>query len=366
RSAAGAMTLRREYYVDQEILHSERRSVMANHWCLLGHVSDVSQARSFFTTELAGGPVLILRDDAGQIQGFHNVCRHRGAMLEERTCGQWEREAILCPYHGWTYELCGRLAGAPNMHDVESFDRTQWGLKPISVREWQGWILGCVGSPTAEQQVALNLLSDRLAPWRCERLVRAARLEYDVAANWKIIFENYSECYHCPLVHPSLNRLTPYIESENFFHEGCVLGGPMALAEGVATMSMTGRAIASPMSGLSEEHCRHVYYFTLFPSGFISLHPDYVMVHRLLARNVDRTQVTCEFYVEPDALNHPDFDPSSSIEFWDVTNRQDWHVCELVQRGAQSAAFAPGPMSNLESVVAAFDRYYLSALTSRD
>ncbi len=352
----------REYYTKPELLDGERRQIFSRYWTMLAHRSEVQEPRGFVTADLAGNPVLVIRDRDGALRGFHNVCRHRGALLEERCRGRLEREAIVCPYHGWSYDGHGRLVGAPNMADVAHFDRSAWGLTTISVIEWNGWILGCSDRPAPEQQAALEQLALRTAAWRCSDLVKAASLQYDVAANWKIIFENYSECYHCPLVHPNLNRLTPYTDSENVLSQGCVLGGPMALAEGVETMSMTGSAIAPPIADLSSEARRQVWYFTVFPGFFLSLHPDYVMVHRLSPQDVDRTRVVCDFYVEPAAMARDDFDPAPAVEFWDQTNRQDWHVCELVQRGARSTVFAPGPMSNLESVVAAFDRYYLQAL----
>lgn len=247
------------------------------------------------------------------------------------------------------------------MADVEGFDRNQWGLKPAYTRVDQGLVFISPEPPDAATNESWNALSRLLQPWNIGQLIRGRRLEYQVAANWKIIFENYSECYHCPLVHPTLNRLTPYSESSNCFDAGGVLGGPMRLAAGISTMSMDGQPVGSPLPGLNSDQQRLVYYFTVFPNCFVSLHPDYVMIHRLQPQSPGMTTVQCDFFVSPDVDSSAD-GLSSAVEFWDQTNRQDWEVCERVQRGASSPSYQPGPMSNLESIVAAFDRHYLSVL----
>jgi Rieske 2Fe-2S family protein len=160
-------------------------------------------------------------------------------------------------------------------------------------------------------------------------------------------------------VHPALNALTPYQASDNDFTSGPILGGPMYLADGVESMTRTSCHIAAPRPRLDSRQRRSVYYYTVFPSFFLSLHPDYVMIHRLQPVAVDRTLVHCDFFCHPDEVARPSFDPAPAVEFWDLTNRQDWHVCELVQQGAVSREFRPGPYAELESVVAAFDRHYL-------
>ena len=186
---------------------------------------------------------------------------------------------------------------------------------------------------------------------------------YDVDANWKLFFQNYSECYHCPNVHPQLNRLTPYRDSFNDLPEGPFLGGPMKLAAGAGgSMTMSGRACAAPLAGLSDTDLELIYYYTVFPSMFLSLHPDYVLIHRAEPRRHDRTRVFCDWYFHPTAIAEPGFDPSDAIEFWDVTNRQDWELCTISQQGIGSRAYRPGPYAALESQLAAFDREYLAAL----
>jgi Rieske 2Fe-2S family protein len=136
----------------------------------------------------------------------------------------------------------------------------------------------------------------------------------------------------------------------------------MRLAEGVDSMTTTSRRVAPPLPGLSEKDRRSVYYFTLFPSCFLSLHPDYVMVHWLQPLAHDRTRIHCQFYFQTEVADSDGFDPTPAVEFWDLTNRQDWEVCERVQWGALSSTFQPGPYTDRESMVAAFDRHYLNVV----
>lgn len=362
RTAQGQYSLGREFYVDGELFAREREIIFARSWILLGRDDQWNAARAFCATEIGGQPIVVLRGDDHRLRGFHNVCRHRGATLLSQGKGCLEKEAITCPYHAWSYDLNGKLVGAPNMAGVESFARDQHGLRPIRVESHEGFVFAHGGAPDKQLTEFLAPVAAHLRRSGAQDLVLARSIAYDVHANWKLIFENYSECYHCPTVHPALNRLTPYRGASNESHDGPILGGPMGLADGIESMSISGRRAGCWLPGLSAEDRRAVFYFTVFPSCFLSFHPDYLLVHRLVPQAVDRTQVVCEFLFHADSAAQPGFDPREVVEFWDLTNRQDWEVCERVQEGARSTAFAPGPLSDLESVVAAFDRHYRQAL----
>jgi Rieske 2Fe-2S family protein len=182
------------------------------------------------------------------------------------------------------------------------------------------------------------------------------RIDYDVAANWKLIAENYSECYHCPPLHPQLNALTPYDLGEDYASEGPWQGGWMELVDSADTMALGGGVRCGvPLPGTTPEDERRIYYYVLWPLSFVSIHPDYLLVHRLIPQAAGRTTVVCEWLFDPAAVGDPDFDPSEAIAFWDLTNRQDWHVCELQQRGTASRSWRAGRYSNQESSVHAFD-----------
>jgi Rieske 2Fe-2S family protein len=218
-------------------------------------------------------------------------------------------------------------------------------------------------------------LAGKFTHWNLAKLRSAKRIEYDVRANWKLIFENYSECYHCPGVHPALSKLTPYDAAENDLAEGPFLGGFMPITKG-KSLTMSGDACALPVgdpssrsygaAGIDTGDPHRVFYYSIFPNMLLSMHPDYVMVHQLWPQSPKRTLILCDWFFHPDAvgagINDPGYNPDDAIEFWDMTNKQDWHVCELSQQGIGSRAYQPGPYSPRESIPAAFDRYYLQQM----
>ena len=211
-------------------------------------------------------------------------------------------------------------------------------------------------------------LSEFLAPianqfrdWSLSDLRPVETLNYEVFANWKLIFQNYNECYHCPVVHPVLNQLTPFRNADNVVESGPILGGPMKLAGDCETMSTDGKYVGSCLPNLTKAQQMSVNYFTVFPTMFLSTHPDYVLVHQLERIDVGSTRIRCDLLMHPDAIERG-ADPTRAVEFWDMTNKQDWEVCELAQTGMEDPGYIPGPYSNLESVLAAFDKHYQSQL----
>jgi glycine betaine catabolism A len=201
-------------------------------------------------------------------------------------------------------------------------------------------------------------MAPALARYRLDGLRRAQRIVYSVDANWKAIAENYSECLHCPGVHPELNQLSHYLSGETLSGAGAWCGGSMTLRDGAATMAKSDpptRHTRPPIDGLTEDDQRSVLYYLLFPNTLISLHPDYVMLHTLWPRAFNRTEVVCEWFFEPATMQAPDFDPSDAVSFWDQVNREDWHVCEITQKGMASRGFEPGRYTSEEFDVHEFD-----------
>jgi Rieske 2Fe-2S family protein len=354
------LVLGRRHLADPDWYEWERHHIFSCEWLFAGHIFQWPGRGSGVTCQIAGQPFLFLLQDDGSVRGFHNVCRHRGALLVDQPYPSCTKGIVTCPYHGWSYNLDGSLRAAPHLD--ATVDRDSLGLVPVAARIWAGFVF----AQLEHRQVALHEswseLGQLLDRWDIPNLTAARELTYDVRANWKVLFQNYSECYHCPLVHPALNRLSPYQGTENQFTAGPILGGPMRLAEGVDSMTTTSRRVAPPLPGLTEKDRRSVYYFTLFPSCFLSLHPDYVMVHSLQPVTHDRTRIHCQFFFQTEVADSDGFDATPAVEFWDLTNRQDWEVCERVQRGALSSTFQPGPYSDRESMVAAFDRHYLDVV----
>jgi Rieske 2Fe-2S family protein len=350
--------LESEYYTSPQRFSADLQ-LMNRWWQYLGHQSQIPQRGDYLLAGLAGAEVIVARDDQGAIRAFHNVCRHRGLRLCDSRGSV--KAALRCPYHGWSYDLSGRLVAAPNMDGTEGFDAALYPLTPIQVDCWNGMVFGSQNPrhPLAE---ILKPLTPLVANWQIDSLVVAASLDYQVAANWKLIVQNFSECYHCPIVHPQLNRLTPFRSAENqIAGGGPVAGGPMRLAADAQTMSTTGQLAGTPLSSLSDEQKRRVYYYSIFPTLFLSPHPDYVLVHRLHPAAVDATRVECQILSGGDQAG-AGAGLKAAVEFWDQTNRQDWAMCERSQQGVRSPGFRPGPYSDLESLLAEFDEFYLKQI----
>ncbi len=353
---AGTKTLPQRYFVSSEIFADEREKIFSAQWILVGHQSQIGKAGDYLVQEVAGESLIIARDKSGEVRGFYNVCRHRGTRLCEDKDGHLS--AIQCPYHAWTYALDGRLIGAPHMDDVPGFEKANYSLHAVNLAVWEGFIFVNLAHSPPPLEEAFAPLSGKFSHSNLRQLRSAKRIDYDVQANWKLIFENYSECYHCPGVHPMLSKVSPYDSAQNDLCEGPFLGGFMSIAKG-ASLTMSGNACALPVGDIKSEDHHRVFYYSIFPNMLLSMHPDYVMVHQLWPQSPQRTLILCDWFFHPNAFNRADFRPNDAIEFWDVTNKQDWHVCELSQQGIASRAYEPGPYSTRESIPAAWDREYL-------
>lgn len=357
--------LTREELISQSTFDLETQLVFSKHWICIGrveeHVADFEQACFFRTVQIGDYELIVVSTKQREFRAFHNICRHRGTRLLDETSGVLPNSCMTCPYHAWTYDVEGQLIGAPNMGGFEEFRRQEFGLQEVACVDWGGFLFVHLSAPKSAFATDFAAIMTRLRDWQLDDLQLVSRIDYAVEANWKMLFQNYSECYHCPTVHPSLNRLTPYRSATNDLEEGPILGGPMQLSEGCETVSVDGLKIAEPMGSLNEQQKREVYYYTVFPNCFFSAHPDYVMVHSLERLTTSRTAVHCYFLMERGyELNSIE----RAMRQWDEINRQDWRVCELTQRGVQSPAYQPGPYSPLESMVAAFDRHYRRVMRS--
>lgn len=361
RTSQGAKTLERRYYVSDEIFDLETEKIFLKRWIYVGRASQLKEPGSYFLREIDAESIIVLRDNDGTIRAHHNVCRHRGTRMLTEPEGQLKK-TIQCLYHAWTYALDGTLVGAPFMDEVASFCREDYPLKSVAVAEWRGCIFINLADFPEPFPVAFAPFMDRFEAWTLDELEIAHTIVYDLEANWKLIFQNYSECYHCPGLHPLLNELTPFRNSENDLEEGPLLGGPMRMSIAGGSMTMDGQRCAAPLGTLEGEDLNRVEYFTVFPSMLLSLHPDYVLIHRIERLAPNRSRIVCDWLFHPDAMAQPDFDPSRAIEFWNMTNSQDWEVSRLSQLGISSRAYTPGPYAELESMIAAWDREYLRQL----
>ena len=363
-STAGARTLEREAYVSAEVFAREQERIFAREWLCVGREAALATPGQYALFQAGAYELILVRDRTGTVRALHNTCRHRGTRLCDAPCGELS-ETIQCPYHAWTYALDGRLIGVPDAKEIEGFDKAEWPLLQAHVATWEGFVFVNLGDDPVPFEEAWAPLIARFGRWRLGGLEVARRIEYDVRANWKLLFQNYSECYHCSPVHPSLVKLSPPTSGENDLVQGPFLGGYMTVTSPGGSLSLSGRACGLPVADLPADDLQRVYYYSIFPNMLLSLHPDYVMVHTFRPVAPERTLITCEFLFHPATLDRADLDPDDGVRFWDTVNREDWDLCERTQRGVASPAYRPGPYSRRESLCAAFDRHYREVMGAR-
>ncbi len=346
-------TLPAEAYLSQAMFDWEQERFFEGSWVCVGRAEDLGEPGDQEAIRIGREGILLLRDRDARLRAFYNVCRHRGHELLEPGESRNLR-AIKCPYHAWVYSLDGALAGAPRLGEVAGFDKADYPLIPVRVEEWHGFVFVNPSGDAPAFADHVGNLDELIAPWEAERLFTAERHEYVIQANWKGIAENYHECYHCPSIHPALCKVTPADSGENLPATGAWVGGSMELEDHAETMSLSGKSDGVPIRGLGPKERREVYYFGLFPNLLLSLHPDYVMAHRMEPLGPGETRVECSWLFPPEAKERTGFDSAYAAEFWDITNREDWSACESVQRGLASRGQRPGPFAWSEDEVHAF------------
>src|SRR5262249_18872049 len=270
-----------------------------------GHSSVLSEPGAFVRRDVGSESIVLVAGEDGVPRAFHNVCRHRGSRIVEEEEGQVRRR-LRCPYHAWAYDLEGQLKAAPRLDEAGAFDPACFGLVEIGTAVLGGLLLVDLSGEAEPPEEHLGELLGHLEHYSNASLRRGGRLEYEVAANWKGIAENYNECLHCPGVHPELNALSDYMSGDGIYGAGAWCGGSMTVPEGAETRGADGGPGGRPpISTLSEADLPNILYVALFPNALISLHPDYVMLHTLWPREPGRTDVVCEFFFEAATIAGP-------------------------------------------------------------
>ncbi|MEX2275211.1 MAG: aromatic ring-hydroxylating dioxygenase subunit alpha [Actinomycetota bacterium] len=348
-----ALTLPAEAYTSDEVLAWEREHFFEGSWVCVGRSDDLSQRGDQRAVRVGTEGILLVRGQDGALRGFYNTCRHRGHEL--MACGEMRNmNGIKCPYHAWVYGLEGELKGAPRFGKIPGFDKGDYPLTPARVAEWLGWVFVNADGQAPEFDEYIGNFTALMADWEPERCFTGDAHDYTAEANWKTIVENYQECYHCPSIHPALCKVTPVDSGEYYQHTGAVIGGSMELMDFAETMSLTGESKGVAFRKLNDKQKREVYYYALFPNLLISLHPDYIMTHRLDPISPGKTAIECAWLWAPESKERADFDTNYASEFWDVTNNEDFQACESVFRGLTSEGYRQGPFAQEEDEVHAF------------
>jgi glycine betaine catabolism A len=338
-------TLSGSYYTDPDVFAREQQAIFEGDWLCVARSGDLGAPGQFQTVQAGRESVLVVRQRDGGLRAFLNVCRHRGARVCADESGQVGRY-LRCPYHAWSYDLDGRLAAAPNLARMPDVDRSERGLVAVAAREWLGYVWVCLAeAPPSFEERAMGAVSGRLGTleaieaYRLDELAVGRRIVYDVAANWKLIVENFMECYHCSSIHPELVSVLP--EFAGGYAAQYYVGHGAAFADRAAGFTVDGSSGFDRLPGLADEQDRKYYAITIRPQVFINLVPDHAILHRMTPLGPDRTTVICDWLFAPEVIASGS-DVSASVELFDRVNRQDFEACARTQPSMSSRAYRHG------------------------
>ena len=345
-----------DWYRDPARYEEEQAAIFLKDWFCIGRSEDWRGPGDHQVIDCFGESVIVVRNQDDELRAFYNLCRHRGARLcssGEDDHGAGLRGGVLggrlirCPYHAWSYDLDGKLVNAPFLADQEGFEPGEISLHTVGVSEWGGVVfLSLTPDEAPDFEALIAGPAKRISRYPLADLRVGHRIDYAVEANWKVLCENYNECYHCGPVHPELCAVVPIFREGGGSELDWERGIPHR--EGATTFTASGETNRRSFPGLDDdEQTRHKGEL-LLPNLFLSLSRDHVAAFILTPLGVNRTQVICLFLFEPFEMARPDFDPSDAVDFWDLVNRQDWAICESVQRGMTSRVFDYGALSPLE------------------
>jgi glycine betaine catabolism A len=338
-------TLPGRYYTDPAVYAQEQRMIFERTWVCAIRAADIEEPGAFRVVRVAGESVIIVRNKDRQLRAFLNVCRHRGAQVCAGTEGKVRRN-LRCGYHAWTYDLDGRLVAAPNLVSMPDLDRDAYGLVKVELRDWLGYAWVCVADepPSFEQTVVADVTrrlgdQDAVTKYRIEELAVGRRITYDVRANWKLIIENFMECYHCATIHPELTRVLP--EFAKGYAAQYFVGHGAEFADWAEAFTVTGEGGFGQLPSVAKEQERRYYAVTVLPQVFLNLVPDHVIAHRMFPLAPDRTTVVCDWLFQAQVIEGGK-DLAPSVELFDRVNRQDFEACELTQLSMGSRAYREG------------------------
>ncbi len=352
-------TLPSSWYLEDAVFDLEREHIFCRDWVCVGREEELPQAGDHKILDVVGESIILLRNTEGALRAFYNVCRHRGA----RICpadpqqqndpalsfkgGVVNRKVITCPYHAWTYDLDGQLLRAPYISADTGFRVENVHLHPVGVETWGGFVfLNLTPSEAPDFQEVISGPAASFSRYPLSELRIARTIEYEIQANWKVLCENYNECYHCGPVHPELCRIVPAFRDAGGADLDWQRGIPHR--RGATTFTASGESTRRSFPGLNEdEQLRHKGDL-VYPNLFLSLARDHVAVFILQANSAGRTSLTCQFLFEAHEMEKPGFDPSDAVDFWHLVNLQDWAICERVQQGMSARVHEHGVFSQME------------------
>jgi phenylpropionate dioxygenase-like ring-hydroxylating dioxygenase large terminal subunit len=355
-------TLPSSWYLQDNIFSVEREKIFMKEWLCVGREELIPNAGDHKIMDVMGESIIVVRNTEGEVRAFYNVCRHRGSRICPTHEQQNEPESenrvplrggvtangkITCPYHAWSYNLDGELLKAPHMTEEMGFDKADFGLHPVSVGTWGGFIFLNLTPETAPSfDDMIKEVANRFERYPLDSLRVGKTIRYEVNANWKVICENYNECYHCGPVHPELCRIVPAFRENGATDLDWDRGIPHR--EGADTFTSTGVSDRRSFPDLDTDEQERHNGELLYPNMFLSLAREHVVAFLLYPISAGRTVIECQFLFEPFEMEKPEFDPSDAVDFWHLVNRQDWGICERVQQGMATRVHDIGMFSPME------------------
>lgn len=388
-------TLDQPFYTAPDVFAADFEAVVRRQWLLVGHVSEVAEAGAYRTVQVAQESVILVRTQEGEIRAFYNVCRHRGSRICANEGGA--TRLLRCPYHAWAYDLDGRLISAQNM--PEGFDPSDFGLIPCPVRLVYGLIFIHLGDgDETEFEQVLEGVDRFLKPHALETCKVAFQKSYPTDANWKLVLENFLECYHCKPSHPEYSSINAHVKlsgdgspaacaefnslTEEWEKKAVALGHPTGHAmtdieggglffgayrhpinDGFESLTKDGTRAAPLLEGFNDYDGGETIV-SFGPLAAISGANDYVTLFSFLPISERLTDVRLTWLVREDAEAGRDYDVDKVVWMWDVTTEQDKSITNFNQAGVNSAAYRPGPYSTLEADTHTFTRWYLNQLST--
>ena len=360
----GTRTLPGKYYHSQEIYQEEIEKIFYKFWMFACRAEEIPLVGDFKVIQIEDESLILVRDKSNEIKAHFNVCRHRGTQLCTEKSGNFKSKSIQCPYHAWAYGLDGKLMAAPLMQEGNGFVKADCSLHQAAIHVWEGFVFINLDKNPKPFEVQMEALIGKFKDWKIEALRTAHHIKYELKCNWKLILQNYQECYHCPGVHPLLTELTPVQSAQHDASKGAVIGGFMDLNQKRGSMTMDGKAAAPPVCDVSGDDLQRIYYYSLFPNMLLTPHPDFVLFHHITPLGPDKIINDCYWLFRPEVINDPKAQEriKSAVDFWDLTNKQDWQVCEQMQTGTKSKRFTRGFYSGREDILHQLDTEVLKAL----
>jgi glycine betaine catabolism A len=367
-------TLPAYYYFDPGHYECEIKQVWHRNWIYVCRSSAIEKPRSFRTLEVGGQTVLVVRGEDHVARAFYNTCRHRGAALCRTEEGRFGATGIVCPYHSWRYSLRGELLQTSSAQPGDGFDRRNYHLYGLPVTEWNGFIFTALTDQPPPFEKSFDLPLERFASWQLGSLAVGHTLKKIIKCNWKVFWENYNECLHCPGVHPKLAQLVPIFgrallerRDDPSWQDHAADEDPKyagGLRDGAQSWTMDGRPVGILFPNLSEADRKAGHlYLTSVPSVFIVTHVDYVRVVRLLPLGPELTEMSIEFLFLPETLADPRCDISGAVEFTNIVMSEDAEISELNQRGLHALPHEHGVLMPEEYAIRQFQDWVRSELT---